>query len=117
MQAYENPAVIRQYTGAESCVKRYANPLINGGDELLNVWRRVNEDSRSKNADPERLRKIFDQQYKSTDKFKFARLEVMTFGWWNCANEFIQYEQNYDRPEKEFKKAFARVRTISCDEP
>lgn len=117
MLAYKNPAMIRDYANAPSCVKTYANSLINGGSELLAIWRRVNEDGRRKNADPERVRRIFDQQLNSPDKYKYAQIEVMTYGWWNCANEFIQYEEGYDRQQKEFKKLFTRVRTIGCDEP
>lgn len=117
MQAYDNPVLLKEYSSAASCVKIYANPLINGGDELLGTWRKVNEDLRRKNASPERLRNIFDQQYSSPDKYKYARIEVMTFGWWNCANEFIEYEEGYERHEKEFKKLFTRVKTVGCDEP
>lgn len=116
MRAYENPAVIKKHTFADSCIKKYADPLISGGDALIRVWREVNEASRKVNADPERLRKTFESQLNSPDKYKYARVEVMTFGWWNCANEFIRYEENSDRHQREFRKLFTRVRTIACNE-
>jgi hypothetical protein len=42
----------------------------------------------------------------------------MAFGWWNCANEFIERpEQASDgTAEKEFRKLFTRVKEV-CDEP
>ena len=117
MLAYENPAWIKKHPFADSCIRKYAGPLATGGDELLRAWREVNEASRRVNADPERLRKIFESEMRSPDKFVFARVEVMTFGWWNCANDFIEYEGNYDRHEREFRKLFVRTRTVRCDEP
>ncbi len=118
MLAYKNPAEIKQYTAAESCVNLYAEPLINGGDELLKTWRQVNETSRRNNGNPNRLQTIFEQQLNSPDKFKYARIEVMTFGWWNCANKFVERAPYYDeQPQKEFNKLFKTVKTIGCDEP
>lgn len=117
-QAFENPAKIREYTRAGSCVQTYANPLIKGGGDLLEIWLKVNEDSRKRNASPDRLKRIFEQQMNSPDKFEYARIEVMTFGWWNCANNFIEYENSSsDENEKEFKKLFRQTKTIGCDEP
>ena len=116
-EAYENPSVLRKFDFAETCVAKYANPLINSGDELLNVWREVNEASRRRNSAPERLKKRFDEQMKSAERLQYARMEVMTFGWWNCANEFIEYAEGYDEHEAEFRKLFIRVRELGCDEP
>jgi len=119
MQAYTRPEVLRAYQGAERCKAGFAEPIIAGGESLLEAWRRVNEDSRSKNADPERLRRIFEQQMASPDRLKFALIETMAFGWWNCANEFIEYDSgaNNETREREFRKLFIRVRKIRCDEP
>ncbi len=117
MRAYREPAALLEYRDAPTCTAKFAEPIIAGGDELLKTWLLVNEDSRSKNSDPERLKRIFDNQLRSPDKFRFALLEVMAFGWSNCANELIEYI-NYDgTPEREFKKLFTKTRTIRCEEP
>lgn len=117
MLAYKNPSVINEYARAGACAAKFAAPLKNGGEDLLNIWRVVNEDSRSKNSSPERLKAVFEEQMNSPDREKHARVEVMSFGWWNCANESIEYVEYDGAQEKEFKKLFARVKTISCDEP
>ena len=117
IQAYTNPAILKQYTPAEACVKKYADPLINGGDDLLKVWREVNEESRKRNGNPERVRMIFERKYNSPDKLKYALLEVMSFGWWNCANDTIEYVVADEKPHEEFNKLFKKVKTIYCDEP
>ncbi len=117
MLGYNEPLRLKEAAFAESCVVKYANSLINGGDELLATWKRVNEDTRRKNSDPERIKKIFEAEYDSPDRLKFARVEVMSFGFWNCANELIEREEYGEMHEEEFKKLFKRTKTIACDEP
>lgn len=117
MLGYPDPSKLKEVKFAEACALKYANPLIEGGDELLETWRRNNEEHRKRNGNPERLRKIFEEQLASPDKFKYAQIEVMTFGWWNCANAFIDREDKSDVNEREFKKLFKTTRTVNCDEP
>ncbi|MDM7922519.1 MAG: hypothetical protein QUS14_09495 [Pyrinomonadaceae bacterium] len=118
-RAYTDPAVLRTYNGAESCKLKYAEPIIAGGEDLVKIWREVNLDSQAKNSDPARLQRRWDQENASPDRLKFALVETMSFGWWNCANGFIEYDPadgGVER-EKEFKKIFTRVRTLACSEP
>jgi hypothetical protein len=117
MLGYTNPSVLLDYPGAEECKTKFARPLAAGGDDLLRAWRTVNESSRENNADPERMRREFERQMASPDRMKFALVEVMGFGWGNCANALIDYVDYDGTPDREFKKLFTRVRTISCDEP
>jgi len=119
MAAYTDPTVIRKYQGAEACKLNYGEPLIAGGDALIAAWRKVNLDSQSRNGDPAGLQRRWDSQNASPDRLKFALVETMSFGWWNCANQEIKYssEEFGPRAEKEFKKLFIRTRTIRCDEP
>jgi hypothetical protein len=114
---YADPAKLREITFADACVNKYVNPLIAGGDSLIAIWREVNEETRKNNASPERIKSIFDSQFNSPEKFQYAQVEVMRFGWWNCANSFIDREDRYEENEREFRKLFNRTRTISCDQP
>jgi hypothetical protein len=115
--AYENPSILQKFDFAAPCVKKYAAPLTDGGDALLQIWREVNKASQQRNASPERLQERFDEQLASPEKFQYARMEVMTFGWWNCANKFIEYVESSDEKEAEFKKLFKTVKTLGCEEP
>lgn len=119
MAAYTDPTVIRKYQGAEACKLKYGEPIIAGGETLVAAWKRVNLESQSKNAAPHLLQKRWDEHNASPDRLKFALVETMSFGWWNCANEEIKYAYlDYGaRADKEFKKLFIRARTIRCDEP
>lgn len=119
MQAYTKPAALRDYPRSPDCKAKYSESIISGGDRLLKTWLEVNTESRRGNADPARIKRIFDQQNASPDRLKFALVETMSFGWWNCANIHIEYDDaaSDGRHETEFRKLFRRVRQISCDEP
>lgn len=118
MEAYTKPAVLNGYAAADSCKLKYAGPIERGGEDLIDVWRQVNLDSQKKNSDPGRLQRRFDEENASPDRLKFAIVETMAFGWWNCANEFIEYEPKSSdgSAEEQFKKLFGRVKS-RCDEP
>lgn len=117
MAAYSDPNALLSLTGVETCKTRYARPLIAGGSDLLAAWKLVNEDSQSKNGDPARIKRIYEEQNASSDRMKYAFVEVMTFGWWNCANASIKYVKYDGTPEREFRKLFVKVKDLGCDEP
>lgn len=117
MSSYLTPQSLRNYPFAQSCQTKYAEPLITGNDSLLKIWETVNIETRKNNADPARIKRIFDEQHNSPDALKFAVVEVTSFGWWNCANALIDQGDAYDVREKNFNKLFTRVKTIRCDEP
>jgi hypothetical protein len=116
--AYTTPAILREYHSAPACNAKYAEPLINGGDSLLAVWLEVNKASRERNADPERLRREYEAELASPDRQKYAFMEVMAFGWGNCANAEIDRDDDAHNGvhEREFRKLFTRVRE-KCEMP
>jgi len=114
---YANPARLRDVMFADACVQKYASPLAKGGDDLLAVWREVNEKIQEGHSAPERVKKEFEEKLNSPEKFQYALVDVMAFGWWNCANALIDREDKPDENEREFKKLFERTKTVECDEP
>ena len=110
---YANPARLRDVTFADACVQKYASTLANGGDDLLTVWREVNEKIQSGHSAPEHVKKEFEEELNSPEKFQYAQVEVMAFGWWNCANALIDREDKSEENQKIFKQ----TRTVECDEP
>ncbi len=117
-EAYKNPEVLRKYPAAPACTAKYAEPLIARDDSLLKVWLEVNMHSRSQNADPDRLKRRFDEQMASADRIKYAIVEVMGFGWGNCAVREIQRDEGNmdDTHMNEIRKLFLRVRE-ECEMP
>lgn len=116
--AYKTPEVLRDYPGAESCKAKFVEPLIKKDQSLLDVWLEVNMASRSRNADPARLKREFDAEMASPDRIQFAIVEVMGFGWGNCANAYIERDKGASDGghEKAFRKLFTRAR-MNCSEP
>jgi hypothetical protein len=115
--AYADAEVLRNVNWSGQCRERFAEPVIDGGDRLLAAWKVVNEDLRSKNSEPERLRREFEERNRSPQRMKFAMVEVLTFGWWNCVNEKIDYAGQDGKPAREFQKLFIRKPKAKCDEP
>lgn len=115
--ANTRPEVINDYPRAESCKLKYAGPLVEGGEALVDAWRQVNLASQKVNADPKRLQDRFDTQNASPDRMKFALLETMAFGWWNCAVALIERPKSFENgaADREFKKLFTRVKE-TCEE-
>ncbi len=120
--AYKNPAALREIKTLNICEKQFTNPLIAGGDYLLTTWLKLNMDQRVDNADPEFIKNRYEQRFASPDRLRYARLEVMAFGWWNCAiltdtdgNYSCETDFRQDYTD-EFSKLFKNVES-ECDEP
>jgi hypothetical protein len=118
MLAYTEPKNLANYKGAEACKVKFAEPIMAGGDTLLTAWRKQNEIARANNGDPERVRKEFEAELASPQKFEYARLEMLTFGWWNCVNATIVQETGSQdgTNQKQFEKLFKKL-TSECEEP
>ena len=116
INAYKNPSVLKDYKGAEFCVDFYAEPLKRGGEYLYATWLKVNMDSRLRNASPLRLQNKFDIQNASANRSKYARMEVMGFGWWNCAIKASRILEHNEQLIQNFNKLFTKVKQ-ECDEP
>ncbi len=120
IQAYKDPKILKTYTAAPECVTRYADALIAGDDKLVAVWRAQVEEQCKNNGSPKRLRQEFDTYYNSPQRMAYARMEVLTFGWSNCANAHISYVGSGDESleiDKQFRKLFIKTKTVGCDEP
>lgn len=116
MLAFDDPLKLNEYTAAPACNQRLAGPLAKGGDDLMSAWLSVNMDMRAKNSDPERLRREFESKKASPERDLHARVDVLTFGWYNCANELIDYTPYDGKASEQFQKLLSRVRG-QCDEP
>lgn len=114
--AWNNPDTLLSYNVVDSKCIYYRDALIKGGQEMIQAWIYLNEEMKSKNADPERVQRIFDEKFNSKNKFEYAKLDLLTFGWWNNANHLIFHINASGEFESEFKKLFINVK-CECDEP
>ena len=116
IQAYSNPKILLEYDLVDSTCIYYRNALIAGGEQLIDAWFTLHEDQKKNNGSPENLQRRFDEKYHSDKRLEYARLEVMTFGWWNNANHQLPHINAHYIYEDEFEKLFVEVK-CECDEP
>ena len=111
----DNMKALKEFDKNDQCLTYYSDVLIQEGDSLLSAWESFTEQQASQNSSPERLWAEYHEQRNSENKFQHAKVRLLTFAWWNCANEHIEY---FDRSKgiEEFNKLFTSINEI-CDTP
>jgi hypothetical protein len=114
-QAYQNPCILNQYKAKDSSIAKYQAALCKGGATSLTVWKEMEEEHCKKNGDPNRCFQEFLEMYNSPDRLLYAKLEVISFGWWNSC---LNYLHSPDNPTSDdYFKLFKKVETIgNCDD-
>ncbi|REC47059.1 hypothetical protein [Chryseobacterium pennipullorum] len=110
--AYSDPSILLKTNQCQS----FAKALNSTDEEMVTVWRKLREESSKNNADPARIMNEFNDHLNSPDKRDYATIDLITFGWGNCANDKIK-RVNYDeKMNKEFYSLFIKTDS-ECDEP
>lgn len=116
IQAYTNPQILMKNRFTEHC-REYALALSSSDDELLlKTWKNLIERQMEKNGSPDRVLEKYNQENASSDRLFFARKQLMTYGWWNCANHVVYHFEDDGTPQNEFEKLFSNIKS-ECDEP
>lgn len=116
IQSYSNPSVLLNNRFSKNCTE-YAKALIsNDTILLLKTWNNLAEKQKKNNGSPEKFMERHLENYNSKNRIQNARQEIMTYGWWNCANATVYRVYDDGTMEKEFNKLFTNV-TFECDEP
>ena len=112
----DNMEVLREFDKKDECLDFYATALINGGDDLLSAWEHLTKLQAAKNGYPENIWSRYHAQRNSENKFQYAKIELLGYGWNNCA---VKHIYNFDRSKgwEEFRKLFTSITEIHCDEP
>lgn len=116
IQAFDDPAVLLNNRFSRSC-ERFVTAL-NSTDTsvLLTTWKSFAEELKAKNGSPEAFMARFYEKYNSPEKLVHAKIDLITFGWGNCANEIAFHITNDGKAGEEFKKMFSNIK-FECDEP
>lgn len=117
-EAYQtkNFSVLNKFWKSDALLKKYARALQGSDDELLEVWEGFMLERAKKNGSPERVKQEFREQRNSDNWKEYAQIDIMTFGWGNQANGYINRFQG-DKHRKEFDSLFTVTQEIECDEP
>ena len=112
----DNMEVLREFDKNDECLNFYASALIDGGDNLLSAWKHLTELQAAKNGYPENIWAIYHEQSNSENKFQYGKIELFSYGWWNCA---VKHIDNFDTSKgfEEFKKLFISIKVFNCIEP
>lgn len=78
--------------------------MIHGGQEMVQVWIYLNAIMKSRNGDPEKVQRNFEERFKSKNNLNYTRLYIMSFGWWNYANQLIPHLEAIEKFGPEFNK-------------
>lgn len=89
--------------------QKYSIAMNGTGEEMLAGWGDLIDEMKKNNCCPERLDAKYQKELESPFKLKYARLDLMKFGWWNCRNKYIYYHEDFSRIEEEFEKLFISV--------
>lgn len=110
----ENYAGIEEYNAAVGCSVVYTKALQAGGDSLLHAWKELVAQNAQNNASPERIWAEYRQKLATPDKYLYAKLDILTFGWSNCV---LAYIKPFDQGGAilAFRKLFKSVKEL-CDE-
>lgn len=114
-QSFNNPQVFKDFKAQDSVLQKHTLALLKGGEVLLKDWYDLTITQAEKNGWPARVWETYYKQRNSSDSLLYARIEVTTFGWWNCA---IEYARFVDAEEmlKTFDQLFIKIRTIECED-
>jgi hypothetical protein len=109
------PRILKQFNHNDYCLDKHSKCLIAGGDSLLNDLYSLILDFERNNGNPANAQGKYDAIIFSNDKFFNARLYVTSYGWWNCANKYINYSNDINKAGMEFRKLFIETKEVNCD--
>ena len=114
--SYKNPQLLKSFQVYSHSCDNYIEALTEGGSKLLKEWEKLIEMKKAQNASPERIQKEYEDKLSSPKKLEHARIDLMLFGFWNCANHTTPKIENQWEIGEEFKKLFTDVK-CDCDMP
>lgn len=117
IQGYQNPKLLLNIICINNNAQKYALILNDTEDEIMKGWDYLLEEQCKKNGYPDNLRAKHAVMKNSKDSLIWAKIELMTFGWWNSANNCIEeIDKNRIRGEKLFESIFSSIKTVECDD-
>ncbi|QKG51859.1 hypothetical protein [Hymenobacter sp. BRD67] len=117
LEGYYSPSSLYRNKYYSHC-KKYADALASADTiSVMRAWKNLIEVQKLNNGAPELLEERFAQESVSPARMKYAKLYLMTFGWYNCANHHTKYNDLYDqyRLRQNYHKLFKKVKSDCAD--
>lgn len=112
INAFQNPELLKYSLTCDSC-ESIVLALIKGEKALLTQWEMVHSWTMKDATNPEYLQAIYDYNKSDIHALYYARIDVMRYAWWNCANAQLPKVTNFTEIQLEFEKLLKGV-TKSC---
>lgn len=116
IESYSNPAVLNTNRFTKFCPEFVKVLTSTDTAELMAFWKGFAEKQSLQNGSPESYMERFYAKYNSNNRLAYAKIDLTTYGWWNCANQSLSYINGDGQMGEEFNKLFIGVKS-ECDEP
>lgn len=115
--AYSDPSTLKKSKFYSTC-KPYIDAVSSPDKQkMYAVWKSFAEDRSKDNADPKSVIDRFKAQFNDPRKDDYALIQLIGFGYYNCANGSFRPEPDEEGTLYEkFDKVFTKLKQ-DCDEP
>ncbi|MCB2377042.1 hypothetical protein LGH70_05580 [Hymenobacter sp. BT635] len=113
MQAFARPEVL--LTGSATC-QPLVRGLATGNDSLTRRdWHRYTQERQQQNGRPDAIMARYLDQAADANWLTYAKIDLLTFAWWNCVNEQMARPEPTAELYKQFDQLFVRIDS-ECDD-
>jgi len=113
--AFSDPTVLLNSKFSKNC-ENFVRALNSDEDVMIDEWRKLRIQMSKKNGSPEKVMDEFENNLHAQNKNEYAIVDLITFGWGNCANNSIKRVESDEKMEKAFNSLFIKIDS-KCDEP
>jgi len=103
------------YNDLDSCMSYYQKALIGSDNQILEAWEKLTNYQASRNGSPERVWQKYKTMKSMINWREHAEVQIMTFGWWNCAVKHITRFDNW-KHYKKFQGLLIKTKELDCEE-
>lgn len=115
IMAFSDPSVLLNSKFSKNC-ENFVRALNSDEDVMIEEWRKLRVQMSKKNGNPEKVMDDFENNLHAQNRNEYAIVDLITFGWGNCANNTIKRTEYDEKMTKAFNSLFIKIDS-ECDEP
>lgn len=115
IQAFSDPSILINNKLSKSC-QNFVKALTSNETQMIVEWKKLREEMSKRNGNPQRIMDEFEEHLNSPNKKDYAIIDLITFGWGNCANEGVKRIEHDEKMNDKFNSLFIKIDS-ECDEP
>jgi len=115
IMAFSDPSILLNSKFSKNC-ENFVRALNSDEDVMIDEWRKLRLQMSKKNGSPEKVMEEFESNLHAQNRNEYAIVDLITFGWGNCANNNIKRVEHDEKMMKAFNSLFIKIDS-ECDEP